>query len=76
MNRMPPAHSAMPMAMDSPMTVVTVRLAPSWSPAPSWRPASTAAPAANMFSTDTMISSSGSVTPTAVSATSELSMPM
>ena len=35
-----------------------------------------AAPAAKMFSMDTMISSSGSVTPTAVSAISELSMPM
>ena len=56
--------------------VVTVRLAPTSSWAPSWRPASTDAPAAKMFSMETMISSSGSVTPTAASATSLLSMPM
>ena len=76
MNAMPPTHSAMPMITEMPMTVVTVRLAPPVSLAPSWRPASTAAPAAKMFSMDTMISSSGTVTPTAVSAMSEFSMPM
>ncbi len=46
------------------------------SPTPIWRPARTAAPAAKMFSMDTMISSSGTVTPTAVRAMSECSMPI
>lgn len=73
---MPPTHSPMPMSTDSPITVVTVRLAPSSSFAPSCRPASTAAPAAEMFSMDTMISKSGSVTPTAVRAISLCSIPM
>ena len=75
-NTMPPTHSAMPMRMERPMTVVTVRLAAFGSLAPSWRPASTAAPAAKMFSTDTMIRSRGTVTPTAVRAISEFSIPM
>lgn len=56
--------------------VVTVRLAPSLSLAPSWRPARTAAPAAKIFSMDTIISSSGTVTPTAVRAMSESSIPI
>ena len=35
MSRMPPTHSATPIRMDSPITEVTVRLAPSSSFAPS-----------------------------------------
>ena len=58
------------------MMVEMVVLAFSFSPAPSCRPASTAAPAANMFSTDTIMSSSGSVTPTAASAVSLPSIPI
>ena len=73
---MPRAHSTPPTSREKPTMVVTVRLALSLSPAPSWRPASTPAPAAKIFSTDTMMSSSGSVTPTAASALSSWSIPM
>ena len=76
MNKMPTAHSAAPTNSEKITMVETVWLALSFSPAPSWRPASTDAPAAKMFSTDTMISSSGSVTPTAASAMSLFSIPM
>lgn len=75
-NAMPPTHSTTPMTTESPMMVVTVRLAPSSSLAPTCRPARTAAPAAKMFSMDTMMRSSGTVTPTAVKAISESSIPM
>ena len=62
--------------MERPTMVVTVRLLPSSSRLPNWRPARTAAPAANMFSIDTIISSSGTVTPTAASAISSFSIPI
>ena len=74
--RPPPTQSTMPMPTDSPMTVVTVRLAPAVSLLPSCRPASTAAPAAKIFSMDTMMSSRGTVTPTAVRAMSSFSIPI
>ena len=74
--RRPPRQRRAPIPRDSPTTVVAVTLAPRLSLAPSCRPTKTAAPAAKMFSTDTMISSRGRVTPTAARARSEWSMPM
>ena len=71
MKNIPPTHSSAPIKTESPITVVTVVFAPFLSAAPNCRPASTAAPAAKIFSTDTMINNSGSVTPTAASAISE-----
>ena len=65
-----------PISIDSPTMVVTVRLALSLSFAPSCRPANTAAPAAKMFSTETIISSRGKVTPTAARAMSLSSIPI
>lgn len=62
--------------MENPTIVVTVRLAASLSLAPSCLPARTPAPAAKIFSIETIMRSSGRVTPTAARAVSLPSIPI